>query len=90
LEDDEELLMSTAQKSAIKGHWQLERDASELAQFSCRSNKCRRPRGSITKNYLCAPLNKCSVLPVVQIDNQFLASKQAENKSYDGSKKDCS
>jgi hypothetical protein len=40
-------------------------------EFSCRSNKCIRQRGSISKNYVCSTLNKCSVLPVVQMNNQF-------------------
>lgn len=40
-------------------------------EFSCRSNKCRRPMGSISNNYLRSALNKCSVLPVVWTDNQF-------------------
>lgn len=54
-------------------------------EFTCRLNKCRWPRGSISKNYLCSPLNKSAVLPVIPIDNQFqlLQSQFKPNRMMD-------
>jgi hypothetical protein len=80
-EDDEESLMLTAKKSLSLREMQVNGNL-----FSCRLKKCRRPKGSISNNYLHSLLTKCSVLPVVQIDDQF--QLLVETESDDGSKRE--